>query len=45
MTHRANGTFWKPSPLFIEELASFLKNKIVLEVFSGYGYLAKCLQD
>lgn len=37
------GVYWRPSGIFVEELAQWLRGKRVLEVFSGNGYLAAWL--
>ena len=38
-------TFWKQDPEFIHELSIFLKDRVVLEIFAGNGYLAKRLSE
>lgn len=40
---RFTGVFWKPSSKFIDELATYLKGRKVLELFAGNGYLAGLL--
>ena len=40
---RVNGNFWHPNPVFVEELAEYLKGRKVLEIFAGNGYLAGLL--
>lgn len=37
---RVLGCFWRPNPAFVDELAAFLQDKVVLEIFAGNGYLA-----
>jgi hypothetical protein len=37
------GLYWEPKLKFIEELATFLKKRKVLEIFAGNGYLAGLL--
>jgi hypothetical protein len=37
---RVAGCYWTPNALFVQELATFLKGKPVLEIFAGNGYLA-----
>jgi hypothetical protein len=37
---RGDGIWWTPNRAFIDELATFLRGKRVLEVFAGSGYLA-----
>jgi len=37
---RVPGNWWTPQLAFVNELADFLKDKRVLEVFAGNGYLA-----
>ena len=40
---RQPAVYWRPNAEFIEELANFLRNKRVLEIFAGNGYLAAWL--
>ena len=40
---RVNGNYWHPNPVFVEELAEYLKGRKVLEIFAGNGYLAGLL--
>jgi hypothetical protein len=40
---RMRGSFWRPNEAFVEELASYLAGKRVLEIFSGNGLLAGLL--
>lgn len=40
---RKAGVFWRPNPVFVKELGSYLKDKKVLEIFAGNGYLASLL--
>ena len=37
------GVFWRPSEVFVDELAMAMRDKKVLEVFAGNGYLAGLL--
>ncbi|WP_404667268.1 hypothetical protein [Roseateles asaccharophilus] len=45
MPSQATGVYWQVSSAFIEELATFLRGKRVLEIFAGNGYLAACLSQ
>lgn len=38
-------SFWRPNPLFIAEIADYLKEKQVLEVFAGNGLMASYLAE
>jgi len=42
-TH-VTGIWWRPNPVFVQQLAAFLQGKRVLEIFAGNGYLAGLLQ-
>lgn len=37
---RVSGNWWTPNPRFVDDLAQYLQDKKVLEVFAGNGYLA-----
>lgn len=37
---RVPGCYWRPNPAFVDELTTFLQEKVVLEIFAGNGYLA-----
>jgi hypothetical protein len=37
---RITGSFWRPSEAFVDELATALQGKRVLEIFAGNGLLA-----
>ena len=39
------GVFWTPNAEFVDELAQFLQQQKVLEIFSGNGYLAGLLSN
>lgn len=41
----AAGVYWRPSGTFVRELGAWLRDKRVLEVFSGNGYLAAWLSQ
>lgn len=42
---RVPGSFWRPNPHFVDELAAALAGRKVLEIFAGNGYLAALLKS
>ena len=43
--NRSLGVFWKQNDEFLNDLASILRDKRVLEIFAGNGYLASILES
>lgn len=43
--HWVLGSYWRPNPAFVSELAGFFHGKSVLEIFAGNGYLAGLMTE